>query len=165
MNIFQYYFYIFNTPFHLVSLLIVVGCILYGILVQKRYPLYTKTLISMLMCTFGHYVYEDIFIWIMGFTGRGTESLILYLAITSVLFSVIMFVNKLYPFLYMNPSFIVTLAGLLFSFGALWYTGWFHQLQLWYTGQGPPVENWLWAMSKLLGFLTWVKLIERRKAE
>jgi len=115
------------------------------------------------MCTFGHFIYEDLFIFIMGYTGRDTILLSLYLAITFFLGMLIIFVHTKYPFLYFNPSFIVSLSGLLFSFGALWYVGWFHQLQNWYIGEGPAVENWLWAMTKLLGFLTWVKLIERRK--
>jgi len=165
MNIFQYYIYIFDTPFHMISILLVGLALLIGILIQKQHTFHIRVVISMLMCIFGHFVYEDIFIVIMGLTGRGTSMIYLYLAVTFLLGMIIMFVHIGYPFLRFNPSFIVSLAGLLFCFGVLWLSGWFYMLQLWYVGEGPPVENWLWAVTKFLGFLTWVKLIDKRRNE
>lgn len=147
----------------MVSVLLVGSAFLFGFLIQKRGPLHIRLVISMLMCTLGHFIYEDIFITVMGYTGRGTEALFLYLAITFVLIMIITYVNSDYPFINFSPSFAVLLSTLLFCFGALWYMGWFHRLQLWYIGEGPPVENWLWAVTKGLGFFTWVKMIDGGK--
>jgi len=116
---------------------------------------------TMLIVTLGHFVYEDIFILIMGLTGRSMDAIFLYLIITVVLIIGLQIAHDYKPFLEVHPwevSNILIVQSIIFLI--MFTQGWFHSLQNWYEGAGPDPHGLLWAISKSWGFGSWLSLIK-----
>lgn len=167
MNIFQLYVNILGVPIHVLGMLLVFIAILIGVLLQgKKYPFHIKLMNSMALITLGHFVYEDMFIVIMGVVGRSMDAIFLYLIITASLVICIMILHNYRPFVRTRLWWLCVFNVLLFQcmiFLVMFKRGWFYDLQLWYEGMGPDPHNLLWAISKAWGFLGWVMLIRRGK--
>jgi len=95
----------------------------------------------------------------MGAVGRSIDALGLYIATTIGISAMIVIVDKQYPSYNPNKYVFLILSALFVVFGKMYYMGWFHDLQLWYTTGGPDPHNWMWALSKILGFAVPVPLI------
>ena len=160
MNVFQLYV----GQVHLFSLVAVGLVMIVGMYLTRKYPIHISTIMSLITVVLGHFVYEDFFIWIMGMTGRGTEALTMFLLMTTVFMLCMYILQKHYKFLSMNGLIITVFLSmqLIVLFTGMWVYGWFHELQLWYTGQGPDPHNGLWAISKVLGFAMFIPLLWRK---
>ena len=160
MNIFQLYV----GQIHLFSLASVCLVIFIGMYLTRRHPIHIRTIMSLIVVLLGHYVYEDIFILIMGFTGRSKSAWWLFMLVTGFILSGLITLEKYYD--YLNPdglfyTFFLAM-GVATCFEFMWINGWFHSLQNWYTGCGPDPHNLLWAISKVLGFAMFIPLLWER---
>lgn len=123
----------------------------------------------MILCTLGHFVYEDLFIVFAGTAGRSMNALVFYVIITAAIVYCILMMHKTYPFLNINIQYFnirylhFNLFVLVALFLFLWSFGWFGALQLWYERLGPDPHDFLWAVSKAWGFWGWLPLIRRGK--
>jgi len=129
----------------------------------RKYPIYIRIVLSLLTVSLGHFVYEDIFIGIMGLAGRDTGAWKLFILITLFIALMMYTMQNLYRFLSSRDSIFSIFLGtqLIFLFVGLWMSGWFHDLQLWYTGLGPDPHEVFWAISKIIGFLLFVPLLKK----
>jgi len=161
MNIFQ----IYVGQIHLISLVLVGMALLIAMFLTRGHPFLIRIILSLMTVVLGHFVYEDAFIWIMGFTGRDTGALKLFLLVT-LLISICMYImQNRYSFLQSNGLVfsIFLCTELVTIFTIMWMGGWFHALQLWYTGNGPDPHEALWAFSKIIGFLLFVPLLRGKE--
>jgi len=116
---------------------------------------------TMLIVTLGHFVYEDMFILIMGLTGRSMDAIFLYLIITVVLVIGIQIAHDYRSFLDAHPWEVLNILIVQSILFLIMFTqGWFHSLQKWYEGVGSDPHNLLWAISKGFGFISWLSLIK-----
>lgn len=158
INIFQLYIgYV-----HVFSVFAVGVSILLGTLICKQHPFQIRMIISMITTLLGYYVYEDIFMMIMGLVGRSARALILYVPVTIGIIACGSILNGYYPFMHLRYGYhrsLLLLGVLLLCFAGMWLTGWFHALQLWYLKTGPDPHNWLWAVSKFIGFVVFFPML------
>ena len=140
------------------------SAILVGMLLQPRRHFIFKLMNAMMLCTLGHFVYEDLFIIFAGTAGRSINALVFYLIITFAIVYCLLMMNRTYPFLKFNKLYLqANLVVLAALFLFLWAFGWFGALQLWYERLGPDPHDFLWALSKAWGFYGWLPLIRRGK--
>lgn len=167
MNPFQVYVNILGIPIHLMGIILVAISILFGILLQKEYPFHIKLMNSFLIVTLGHYIYEDVFIIVMGMVGRSMGALVLYLIITAAIVYSILMLHRGWPFLSLrcNRIVLIVVFGFFYVFIVQWDTGWFHELQRWYLGLGPDPHGVVWGIGKMFGFIIGLPLIGRREEE
>ena len=158
MNIFQLYI----GQIHLISLVSVCAVLLLALYRTRKYLIHIRIVLSLLTVVLGHFVYEDIFIGIMGLTGRDTGAWKLFILTTIIIILMMYTMQNLYRFLSLRDSIFSIFLGtlLIFLFLSLWMSGWFHALQLWYTGLGPDPHDMFWAISKIIGFLLFVPLLK-----
>ncbi len=162
MGFFRWYVNILGSQIHVFSILAVSCCLFSITYAQKKHPIYIRIINSLLLLLLGHFIYEDIFIFIMGTVGRSIDALGLYVAVTIGIVAMIIIVNKQYPSYEFDKSMFWLLSALLSTFAFMYYVGWFRELQVWYTGGCPGCpdpHNWLWAISKVLGFIVPVPLL------
>ena len=158
INIFQ--LYIGHT--HVLSVFAVGASMLLGILICKQHPPHIRMMISMITTLLGHFVYEDIFMLIMGMTGRSASAWVLYTLVMVGIVAGCSILNTFYPFIRLRYGYrysLLLLGVLMLCFTGMWFTGWFHALQLWYLKTGPDPHNWLWAMSKVVGFVVFFPML------
>jgi len=161
MSFFTWYVNISGSQIHVFSIVAVSWCLLSVTFAQKTHPIHIRMINALLVLLLGHFIYEDIFIIIMGTVGRSTDAIILYAAITIGIGAVMVIVDKQYPSYKPDEQVFLMLLALLIVFGAMYYTGWFHRLQVWYGCPScPDPHNALWAASKILGFAVPVPLIK-----
>ena len=150
MNIFHIYL---PGRIHLVSIVLVGVALLMTWLCQAGREPKMRLILSFLSVVLGHFVYEDIFIQLMGLHGRGTEAWGIYFFCTMILIYFGILLHKRSEFItwsYATPFGLFILSVL---FGAMMFTGWFTDLQIWYLGGDFDPHNLSWACSKLIGFL------------
>lgn len=153
MSFFQWHVVILGSQIHVFSLLAVSFCLWSMTTSQTKHPIYIRMINSLLLVLLGHFIYEDIFILAMGTVGRSIDALWLFVAITIGIVAIIIIVDKEYPSFEADRDIFLLIFVLLGLFGFMYYTGWFHKLQLWYIGEGPDPHNLLWAISKFAGFI------------
>jgi len=159
ISFFSWYIYISGSQIHVFSILAVLWCLLSVTVAQKKHPIHIRAINALLILLLGHFIYEDVFILIMGTVGRSIDALGLYIATTIGISAMIVIVDKQYPSYNPNKYVFLILSALFVVFGKMYYMGWFHDLQLWYTTGAPDPHNWMWALSKILGFAVPVPLI------
>jgi len=165
MEFFQWYLNISGSQIHVFSILAVSWCLLSLTYIQKKHPIYIRIINSLLVLLLGHFIYEDIFIFIMGTVGRSIDALGLYVAITIGIGAMIVIVDKQYPSYKLDKHVLTLLLILIGVFGTMYYTGWFHRLQVWYSCSiCPDPHNWMWAISKVLGFAVAVPLLREENS-
>ena len=160
MSLFQWYVYILGSQIHVLSIGIVSWCLLVIVVYQREHPFLIRVINSILVVLLGHFIYEDIFILIMGTVGRSVDAIGLYILITIGIGASIIILDGQYPSFELDENAFLMIFGLLGVFAIMYYIGWFHKLQLWYLGQGPDPHNFIWALSKVLGFACPVPLLK-----
>ena len=170
LNIFQWYI----NGDHVFSWFAVIASVLIGMyILRKQYPIYLSFMMSLSVAAFSTNIYEIIFNSILYF-GKinvgyidpshfgGVFSFVLG-AIASGTLIIIIHLRK--PFItfqywkYVCLGFIAFLICLI----AMYYTNFFNNLALWLFYQKSDPHNWLWALSKTLGFLIFIPLVKRKR--
>jgi len=146
---------------HILSVILAATAIIIAYLIQKIHPPIIKLINALSVCLLGHYIYEDIFILVMGSVGRSTDGWLLYMLITVGIISFMSILNSSYRSYRLNNNIILSYSFLFVTFFLMYYTGWFHELQLWYLGTGGDPHNWLWAISKGVGLTALLPILRR----
>jgi len=176
INPFTVYVTIFGLTVHLVSVLLITSAFLVGLFLQKGHFIY-RVLNSLILCVFGHFIFEDVIILGMMNLGEPRPEAMIYFSITFCLFASIMYLNRRIKFLsspfylswYMfslgNMVFWCLLFGFVLMIFALQSTGWFNELHLWLNGLGSDPHDLLWFSAKTLTFFTWLPLLNMEEKE
>lgn len=160
-DFFQMYIMVGGSQIHIFSLFSVLLSIVLCFLYQRSlYTPMVRLVNSFMVVTLGHFVYEDIFILVVGAEGRSIDALPIYLVATLAIISLVILSNKDHSF-YFNSLLFFTLSILFVEFFGLYNVGWFSDLQLWYLGIGPDPHNLWWGISKVTGLLVVFPMLRR----
>ena len=135
---------------------------LVGMYLLKGLPYHIRGVISMLTCAFATNLYE--LVWsVMSFASGVTmvnPTLIgMYILVTIGLGASMLIANNYFKFIKINKFFFTCLFVYIVSFLALYISGFFYDVGMFMLYNGPDPHNWLWAVTKGLGFFTWVCML------
>lgn len=145
-----------------------VSCFLVGIYLLRRHPIHISTMLSMSFCSFGHAVYETVFMYsTTAWRGVGLFSALRCIGTAAI----IKILNDRYNYIKFDRMFIVLSLGWLITNVMMYVTGfyvdvstWTHELFLDPCSSFPDPHNWLSALNMALGFYMWLPLIRRTRA-
>lgn len=164
INIFTIYISLFGLiSVHLLSILFVIISFLSGILLTRRFKIVDSIIYSLLMCQIGNFLYEISQILILSTVGRDLGSLTFYGDVLILLSMFAWYLNRRKIFLHFNWWTLVCFLAFICSLGMMIYSGWFVAVWNWSNGNSVDPHNWLWAISKLSGFMIPVSLLKRNK--
>jgi hypothetical protein len=153
VNVFTIYVNIFGVTQHLMSWVFLVSSFALGMWLTRRFGVIYSAMISILMCQIGNMVYEIGQILLLSTAGRDLASLTLYADALVILCAFAWWLNRKWSFISINRWTAVCTTVLLASLGTMYFTGWFVTVWNWSSMDGADPHNWLWAASKLFGFL------------
>lgn len=143
---------------HVISYIFVIISFLVGMYQLKGLPYHIRGVICMLMCSLATNFYEAIWSAMSVSTGVTIVNpglIYLYIMIVIGLGAIMSIVNDQFKFIKIGKVFLMCMCFYVISFLALYASGWFYDVGAFMLYKGPDPHNWLWAVSKGLGFFVW----------
>lgn len=150
---------IFGIKIHLWTVIVIVVAVLIPLYLLRKIDIIHRLLIILTLGVFSKSVLESAYL-----VGLGIFPILDLLFVVGI-FPVIFLLNRKFCFLQLNKGFILLSIVQASVLLLMWYTGFFQALDKWMCQHGPDPHNWMWLITRGLGFWLWFSLIKINKEE